>query len=262
MPRRGSSMFTSSGGKGRGFSFGGIGSRRGSSSSNQKGNGPTPANAPGPVVDRSGPASGRNPDPSNVGRGSGPSRGPVNAGRGSGPSQGLVNAGRGSGPSPSGRGGPAGAGPFRGDVNNGSGPSRGPFSLGPGPSRDSATISQEHGSSSNARSGAAGAGKRTSLILQPNPGAPLIDFDSDDYSSDDEPQRGPPPPIGGFQGQQLPGFSSGITTAGSATARPMVGGFAAAAYEAAKAHHFATKGKGKQPNHMPQRRSTKRQIAH
>merc|ERR1711935_341998 len=98
-----------------------------------------------------------------------------------------------------------------------------------------------------------GAGRKGSLMLQPNPGAPLIDFDDDDYSSDDEPQRGPPQPIGVSQGAGTPDAATEMTTTGSATARPMVGGFAAAAYEAAKAHHFATIGKDKQSNTTPLR---------
>jgi len=258
MPRRGSSMFTPSGGKGNGFSFGTTGGRGGS---HKNSNAPMPFSAASPVVGGHGTANSRGPVPFNVGRGPGPSRGHVNGGRGRGPSPGLVNSERGSGPPSNGRGSSSEAGSSRGPISAGSAPSRGPFSLGPGPSRSPVTIAQEQGSSSNARGGGAGAGKRTSFMLQPNPGVPLIDFDSDDYSSDDEPQRGPLPPIGGFAGNRIPGVSSGIITTGSATARPMVGGFAAAAYEAAKAHHFATKGKGKQPNPMP-RRSTKRQLVY
>jgi len=265
MPRRGSSMFTpsSSGGEKRGFSFSNILSRRGSQGkknsskpirapapvaggpepvnkrfqgsfmrrgSQQKGIGSKPIKAPAPVVDGPDPLNNRSQSSPNAGPG--PSQSSSNTGRGPVPSQGFVNDGHGSGQSPS-----------------GSEPSRAP-----------ATIAQEQGPSSNARPGAS---RKTSLMLtQPKPGVPLIDFDSDDYSSDDEPQRGPPPPIGGFSGQTIPGVAPGDTTmAGSAEARPMVGGFAAAAYEAAKAHHFATKGKQKQQNDMP-RRSQKRQIVY
>jgi len=259
MPRRGSSMFTPSGGKGLGFSFGGNGGRGGKQ---KKGNGSASIRAPVPVVGGPNPINGRVPVSFNVGSGPGPFKGHASAGHGPGPSRGFVNDERGSGQSPSGCGSQAGAGSSRGHVIAGSAPSRSPFSLGSGPSRGPVTIAQEQGPSSNACGGAAGNGRRTSLMLtQPKPGVPLIDFDSDDYSSDDEPQRGPPPPIGGFPGRTIPGVSPGSTTTGSAEARPMVGGFAAAAYEAAKAHHFATKGKPKQTNPMP-RRSAKRQIVY
>ncbi|KAL3939732.1 MAG: hypothetical protein SGBAC_005597 [Bacillariaceae sp.] len=68
-----------------------------------------------------------------------------------------------------------------------------------------------------------------------------IDFDDSDYDdSDDEdvPQGGP---YGGpgLPGQAMPGGGAGAAAvAGAQDSRPMVGGFAAAAYEAARAHHF------------------------
>jgi len=205
------------------------------------------------------------------------------------------------------------AGSSRGPMNGGTPPSYGTSSFGSDPFGSPATTAQEQGSSSNARcrpgagrkgslmlqpnpgaplidfddddyssddepqrgpptpvstgiktTGNAsarsmaggcrpGAGRKGSLMLQPNPGAPLIDFDDDDYSSDDEPQRGPPQPIGVSPGKKKPDAATEMTTTGSATARPMVGGFAAAAYEAAKAHHFATIGKDKQSNTTPLR---------
>jgi hypothetical protein len=66
-----------------------------------------------------------------------------------------------------------------------------------------------------------------------------IDFDDSDYedSEDEEedipyggPHRGGPPVAA--SGAGVPHVT------GTANSRPMVGGFAAAAYEAAKAHHF------------------------
>merc|ERR1712207_116983 len=170
----------------------------------------------------------------NAGRGAGIPGNHVGAGRGQAPSRGFVNAGRGSHQSPSGYGNQAGAESFRTYVNAGSESSFRP-----------ANTVKEQGPSSNARGGA-GNGRRTSLMPQTQPGVPLIDFDSDDYSSDDEPQRGPPPPVRGFPEHTIPGVSPVSTATGTAGARPMVGGFAAAAYEAARAHHFATKEKLKQ----------------
>jgi hypothetical protein len=69
--------------------------------------------------------------------------------------------------------------------------------------------------------------KRTSVTLQPMGGGsgPLIDFD-DDYESDEDVKGAPAPAAADPQGH-----------------RPLVGGFAAAAYEAARAHHEATKQK-------------------
>ena len=65
------------------------------------------------------------------------------------------------------------------------------------------------------------------------PGIGLIDFDEDDLSDDDEPPK-----------EQAPKPASPVkvppsNNPGALGGRPMVGGFAAAAYEAAKAHHFA-----------------------
>ena len=56
------------------------------------------------------------------------------------------------------------------------------------------------------------------------PGIGLIDFEDDYDSEEDAPKAAAPMPS---------------NNPGSAGGRPMVGGFAAAAYEAAKAHHFA-----------------------
>jgi hypothetical protein len=80
--------------------------------------------------------------------------------------------------------------------------------------------------------GAGGAQK----VSQPMAGGiGLIDFDSD-YESDEEqaPQK-----------TAVPGVSGGAKsdTSGQPESRPMVGGFAAAAYEAAKAFHAEQKRK-------------------
>jgi hypothetical protein len=86
-------------------------------------------------------------------------------------------------------------------------------------------------------------GRRGSSAMQVGPsGGGVgfgIDFDDSDYedSEDEEedipyggPHRGGPPVA--TSGGGVPHVT------GSANSRPMVGGFAAAAYEAAKAHHF------------------------
>ena len=94
------------------------------------------------------------------------------------------------------------------------------------------------GSSLFAQGGAApaagaptGSAKRQSVVLQPMAGGLGLDFDSDFSDSEDE--RSPQQPAA------PPAASSGTTD------RPMVGGFAAAAYEAAKAYHFQNKDKKK-----------------
>jgi hypothetical protein len=60
-------------------------------------------------------------------------------------------------------------------------------------------------------------------------GIGLIDFDDSDYESDED--QGPKPSV------------PGVSTASKPDDRPMVGGFAAAAYEAAKAFHAQQKEK-------------------
>lgn len=76
--------------------------------------------------------------------------------------------------------------------------------------------------------------KRQSVVLQPMTGGIGLDFDSDFSDSDDE--RSP-------QDQSRPTPPTSSTPAGGANDRPMVGGFAAAAYEAAKAFHYQNKDK-------------------
>lgn len=86
--------------------------------------------------------------------------------------------------------------------------------------------------------------KRQSVVL-PGLGGGVgfgIDFDDSDYDdSDDEdiPHGGPYGGQGGLPGQAMPGSASGTAAVtGAQNSRPLVGGFAAAAYEAARAHHF------------------------
>lgn len=79
--------------------------------------------------------------------------------------------------------------------------------------------------------GAGGGPKRQSVVLQPMAGGMgLVDFDSDyESDEDDAPKAAPADP----------------------NHRPMVGGFAAAAYEAARAYHMAHKDKGKKGGPPP-----------
>lgn len=75
--------------------------------------------------------------------------------------------------------------------------------------------------------------KRQSVVLQPMAGGiGLADYDDSDYDSEEEAQAPAPAPK-----QKAP-------ATGGPNHRPMVGGFAAAAYEAARAHHYAQKKKG------------------
>ena len=94
-------------------------------------------------------------------------------------------------------------------------------------------------------SGPGAGGRRNSSVLNVGPGGGVgfgIDFDDSDYEDsddDDVPHGGP------HGGQPLSGAPPQVT--GAANSRPMVGGFAAAAYEAAKAHHFQNVAKKQQP---------------
>lgn len=77
-----------------------------------------------------------------------------------------------------------------------------------------------------------GAARRSSSILQPGALGGIgfgIDFDDSDYDDSDDEDG---PPAGGTGG----GANNGQGTGGP-NHRPYVGGFAAAAYEAARAHH-------------------------
>ena len=74
-------------------------------------------------------------------------------------------------------------------------------------------------------------------------GIGLVDFDDSDYDSeDDSPQQPPPQP----QAVKPPGVGSG-----GPNHRPLVGGFAAAAYEAARAQHYAEQQKKKAMSAKP-----------
>jgi len=105
-----------------------------------------------------------------------------------------------------------------------------------------------------------GSVKRQSVTLQPMSGlSGLVDFDSDlEDSDEDEPPR--PQAGGGLPGQPMPqGFPGGPrgppgAAPGAAPGpnhRPMVGGFAAAAYEAARAYHYQHQ--IRKPTNIPKR---------
>mmetsp|Transcript_13765 Transcript_13765/g.33337 ORF Transcript_13765/g.33337 Transcript_13765/m.33337 type:complete len:152 (+) Transcript_13765:214-669(+) len=92
--------------------------------------------------------------------------------------------------------------------------------------------------------GESGGPKRQSVVLSGLGGGVGfgIDFDDSDYddSDDEDVPHGGPYGAPGLPGQAMPGSASGSSAAvtGAQNSRPMVGGFAAAAYEAARAHHF------------------------
>jgi hypothetical protein len=96
------------------------------------------------------------------------------------------------------------------------------------------------------------AAKRASVVMKPMVGAGgLVDLDDpdfddsdDDDDDDDDDERLP--------GKPMPGVSNGAAVGGPHH-RPLVGGFAAAAYEAARAHHYATINKGKEKVAIPKR---------
>lgn len=95
-------------------------------------------------------------------------------------------------------------------------------------------------------------GRRNSSVMSTGPGGGVafgVDFDDSDYEDseedeeddEDEDEDEEDAPRGGpYRGGPRVASSGGgaPNTTGTATSRPMVGGFAAAAYEAAKAHHF------------------------
>jgi hypothetical protein len=94
--------------------------------------------------------------------------------------------------------------------------------------------------------------KRGSVVMKPMAGiGGLVDFDDSDFDDsdeddddDDDNERLP--------GKPMPGASSGAAVGGP-NHRPLVGGFAAAAYEAARAHHYANINKGKEKVVIPKR---------
>mmetsp|Transcript_30713 Transcript_30713/g.43584 ORF Transcript_30713/g.43584 Transcript_30713/m.43584 type:complete len:208 (+) Transcript_30713:148-771(+) len=87
--------------------------------------------------------------------------------------------------------------------------------------------------------------KRGSVALQPISGVGgLVDFNDSDFDDSDDEDSGLP-------GAPLPAnMPSGSHLPGGQNHRPLIGGFAAAAYEAAKAHHYANI---KKPPHIPKR---------
>jgi len=96
--------------------------------------------------------------------------------------------------------------------------------------------------------GKGGGPKRNSVMLQPMAGGSLLP-DFDDIDSEEEDNKAPPPPQpqaappAAIPGGPIPGVQSGsgassAPKAGDPNHRPLVGGFAAAAYEAARAHHY------------------------
>ena len=86
-----------------------------------------------------------------------------------------------------------------------------------------------------------GNAKRASVVLQPMAGGIGFDYDSSEHEQEQTPKQ----PMA-----HNPGAAPG-----GPNHRPMVGGFAAAAYEAARAHHYALKNKKKNQSAMPQRSS-------
>jgi len=78
--------------------------------------------------------------------------------------------------------------------------------------------------------------KRGSVALKPMSGiGGLVDFDDSDFDDSDE-EDGVPLP-----GAPMPGSANAV---GGPNHRPLVGGFAAAAYEAARAHHYSNVTRG------------------
>lgn len=95
----------------------------------------------------------------------------------------------------------------------------------------------------------ASAPKRGSVVLKPMAGiGGLVDFNDSDFDdSDDEGTVELP-------GKPMPGAGpSHGASVGGPNHRPLVGGFAAAAYEAARAHHYANIDKGKEKAVIPKR---------
>lgn len=87
--------------------------------------------------------------------------------------------------------------------------------------------------------------KRGSVALKPMSGlGGLVDFDDSDFDDSEEEDMHDLP------GAPMPGSKDSV---GGPNHRPLVGGFAAAAYEAARAHHYSQKDKGK-PEVLPKRR--------
>mmetsp|Transcript_30764 Transcript_30764/g.35082 ORF Transcript_30764/g.35082 Transcript_30764/m.35082 type:complete len:183 (+) Transcript_30764:175-723(+) len=83
--------------------------------------------------------------------------------------------------------------------------------------------------------------KRGSVALKPMSGlGGLVDFDDSDFDDSDEDEA--------YSNSRTPGKNA----VGGPNCRPLVGGFAAAAYEAARAHHYSNMSKG-QPTQSKRR---------
>ena len=88
--------------------------------------------------------------------------------------------------------------------------------------------------------------KRGSVALKPMSGlGGLVDFDDSDFDDSDEELDFRLP------GAPMPGSAEAV---GGPNHRPLVGGFAAAAYEAARAHHYQSVNKPTKPVEVPKRR--------
>lgn len=81
--------------------------------------------------------------------------------------------------------------------------------------------------------------KRGSVALKPMSGSGgLVDFDDSDFDDSDDDYEPPLP------GVPMPGSGDAV---GGPNHRPLVGGFAAAAYEASRAHHYQSIAKATRP---------------
>ena len=92
----------------------------------------------------------------------------------------------------------------------------------------------------NSQNGGGSAAKRQSAVLQPIAGlSGMLDLDDSDYDSADEDKI--TPPTREKEQQKHPQAVTGIPAGsgpGGPNHRPLVGGFAAAAYEAARSDHY------------------------
>ena len=87
--------------------------------------------------------------------------------------------------------------------------------------------------------------KRGSVALKPMSGmGGLVDFDDSDFDDSDDDYEPPLP------GNPMPGSADAV---GGPNHRPLVGGFAAAAYEASRAHHYQSIAKASKPVEVPRR---------
>ena len=91
--------------------------------------------------------------------------------------------------------------------------------------------------------------KRGSVVLKPMAGTGgLVDFNDSDFDDSEDEDAVELP------GKPMPGAGASLgASVGGPNHRPLVGGFAAAAYEAARAHHYANIDKGKEKAVIPKR---------